>query len=118
VQHSQQPATIDSLVAAHHAHLAVTGHSPSTIRRYEQLWRTWLAPALRDRSPRELHHKDVEHALAAMADAGQSDRSIHQAAVVLTTAYAWARHQGLAPRNPVVGCELPDGTTVSGTRRR
>jgi hypothetical protein len=118
VQHGQQPATIDALVAAHRAHLAATGRRPSTIRRYEQLWHTWLASALGDRGPSELHHSDVERALAAMADAGQSDRSIHQAAVVLNTAYAWARDQGLAPRNPVVGSELPDGRTVSGTRRR
>lgn len=112
------PATVDALVTAHHGYLASHGYSPSTIRRYAQLWNTWLAPTLGVLEPREVHQRGVEATLAAMACSRQSERSIHQAAVVLNTAYAWACEHGLAERNPVVGCELPNGDTLTGSRRR
>jgi hypothetical protein len=117
-EHGHAPTTLDALIAAHHAHLASLGRRASTIRRYQQLWTTWLAPTLGNVPPTELHQNDVERALAAMAQEGQGDRSIHQAAVVLNTAYAWARTQGLTRRNPVIGCELPNGEKLTASRRR
>ena len=116
--HGHSPATLDALVSLHHAHLSDLGRSPSTLRRYEQLWRTWLAPPLGNSKPDDIRGTDIERALAAMHDAGQSPRSIRQAAIVLNTTFTWAREHDLARANPVLGCELPDGTTVTATRHR
>jgi site-specific recombinase XerC len=112
------PTTLDALVQVHLAHLRDTGRSPSTLRRYEQLWRTWLAPSLGAIAPDELHRADVEHVLTAMHNAGQSDRSIHQAAVVLNTTLAWARENQPTRTNPVVGICLLNGAVVTATRHR
>jgi hypothetical protein len=117
-ENGQAPATLDALVHLSIAHLTDHGRSAATTRRYEQLWRTWLEPSIGDLDPDQLRPEDIEAALEAMAAAGQSRRSIHQAAVVLNTAYAWAAPQRIARGNPVLRCELPDGTTIIGTRRR
>jgi hypothetical protein len=117
-QHGQPPTTLDALVAIHHAYLSELGRSPSTVRRYMQLWRTWLAPVLGTIRPDEVRRTDIERALTLMHDAGQSARSIHQAAVVLNTTFTWARERGLAQANPVIGCELPNGATITCTRHR
>jgi site-specific recombinase XerD len=102
----------------HRAHRIHAGRSPTTLRRYVQLWRTWLAPTLGAIPPNDLRRADLEHALAHMHDAEQSDRSIHQAAVLLNTAFAWAHEHGIVETNPVVGCELPNGGTLTASRRR
>jgi len=117
-ENGHAPATVDALVHLYIAHLTDHGRSAATTRRYEQLWRTWLEPAIGNLIPHQLRPEDIEAALEAMAAAGQSRRSIHQAAVVLNTAYAWAARQRIATGNPVLRCELPDGTTIIGTRRR
>jgi hypothetical protein len=117
-KHGHAPTTLDALVAIHVAHLRDRGRSPSTLRRYQQLWRTWLAPSLGAIPPDEMHRADVEHTLTAMHEAGQSERSIHQAATVLNTTLAWARDQQLTRTNPVIGSELPNGTTITATRHR
>ncbi len=117
-RHGQPPSTLDALVHLYLTHLVDAGRSTTTVRRYEQLWRTWLAPPLGTTSPAGLRTRDIETALATMARSGQSLRSIHQATVVLNSAYAWARDHGLMDRNPVLDCELPDGTSLTGSRRR
>ena len=117
-RHGHRPATLDALVHLYLLHLTDVGRSTTTIRRYEQLWRTWLAPALASTAPDGLRTRDVEVSLIAMAHAGQSRRSIHQAAVVLNATFAWGREHGLASNNPILDCELPDGTVLTGTRRR
>ena len=109
---------MDALVTVYLVHLDNAGRSDSTLRRYEQLWRSWLSPNLGATRPDDVRSGDVEAALAAMARAGQSERSIHQAAVLLNTTFSWAREQQLAATNPVTHCELPDGTTLIGTRHR
>jgi hypothetical protein len=117
-EHAHSPTTLDALVAVHLAHLRDSGRTRDTLRRYEQLWRTWLAPSLGAIAPDELHRAEVERALTAMRDAGQSERSIHQAAIVLNTTLAWARERRLTRTNPVLGSELPNGTTITATRHR
>jgi hypothetical protein len=117
-QHGQPPTTLDALVYLYLMHLTDAGRSTTTVRRYEQVWRTWLAPTLATTAPNDVKKCDVETALTVMAQAGQSRRSIHQAAVVLNATFAWGRDHGLASKDPVLGCELPDGTVLTGTRRR
>ena len=117
-RHGHPPVTLDALVAIHLAYLHDAGRSASTLRRYEQLWRDWLSLTLGATHPDDVLSSDVEAALASMARTGQSPRSIQQAAVVLNTTYGWAREQQLAATNPVAHCELPDGTTLIGTRHR
>ena len=117
-EHGHAPTTLDVLVTIHLAHLHAAGRGHDTLRRYEQLWRTWLAPSLGAIEPNDLRPADVEHALDHMHQAGQSERSIHQAAVVLNTTLAWAHEQLIVDTNPVTGCELPNGTTLTTTRRR
>jgi hypothetical protein len=70
------------------------------------------------RSTCSVYCADIEMALNAMVQAGQSRRSILQAAVVLNTAFACSRQHHFAPANLVLGCHLPDGTALTGTRRR
>jgi hypothetical protein len=60
-----------------------------------------VGPPLGSTLPDDLHRVDIERALTAMHDAAQSERSIHQAAVVLNTALAWACEHGVAHKNPV-----------------
>jgi len=117
-QHGHQPTTLDALVSIHHAYMREIGRSPSTLRRYEQLYRTWLAPSLSAKQPIDIRRIDIEQALMSMHNAGQSRRSIRQDAVVLNTAFTWARERNLTRANPVRGCELPDRTTITTTRRR
>jgi hypothetical protein len=117
-RHRTGPRTVDALVAIHLDHLEKAGRSPLTLRRYEQLWRTWLAPSLGPTHPDNLRPADIEAALRAMDSAGQSQRSIHQAAVVLNNALAWACDQRAVAANPVTGCELPNGTNITAARHR
>jgi site-specific recombinase XerC len=69
-------------------------------------------------TPGNLRRTDIEAALRAMNSAGQSQRSIHQAAVVLNNTLAWARDQRIVAANPVTGCELPNGTSITAARHR
>ena len=92
-QHGHPPATMDALVTVYLEHLHNVGRNASTLRRYEQLWRSWLSLTLGATRPDDVRGGDVEAALASMARAGQSQRSIHQAAVVLNTTFGWAREQ-------------------------
>ena len=117
-EHGHAPTTLDALVAVHLAHMRDAGRSATTLRRYDQLWRTWLAPSLGAIAPGELHRVEVERALTAMHNAGQSERSIHQAAIVLNTTFRWACDQQLTRVNPVIGSELPNRTTITATRHR
>ena len=43
-RHGGTPSTLDALVTMHLDHLAEAGRSRNTLRRYRQLWRTWLSP--------------------------------------------------------------------------
>jgi site-specific recombinase XerD len=117
-QNGQLPTTLDALIAVHLARLEEAGRSESTLRRYEQLWRTWLSPSLGAQARDSVRAVDIESALNAMHEAGQGQRSIHQAAVVLNTAFAWAKRQNITRANPVLRCELPDGTTLITSRGR
>ena len=118
LEHGRAPSNIDALVAVYLVHLNDVGRSRATLRPYEQLWRTWLSPMCGATTPDQLCRSDIEAALGAMHDAGQSQRSIHQAAVVLNTALAWAKENGLAAANVVIGCRLPDGSAITAARRR
>ena len=106
-QRGHAPTTVDALVTVRLTHLQHPGRSRPTLRRYEQLWRTWLEPSLGDIAPNDLRGADIEHALDHMHKAGQSERSIHRAAVVLNATLAWAREQLIVETNPATGCELP-----------
>ncbi len=111
-------ATLDALVRAYLATLDAQGRSGPTLRRYRQLWRDWLAPAVGRVHPSDLRRGDAADALAAMADAGQSMSSIRQAATILNSCYQWAVDTGRAGMNPIIGTPLPDGTRITGARRR
>ena len=54
-----------------------------------------------------LRRRYIEAALAAMHDAGQSHRSIHQAAVVLNTALGVGPRTHITRATPVTGCNSP-----------
>ena len=43
-EHGQPPRTVDALVLPLYRAPSEAGRSAATVRRYEQLWRTWLAP--------------------------------------------------------------------------
>jgi hypothetical protein len=115
---SGRATTLDALIHAYLAHLGVAGRSPTTIRRYEQLWRTWLQPPLGALHPDKVTTRRVEASLRGMADATQSASSIHQAAVLLSSAYRWATDQDRVESNPVTGASLADGTTIAAPRHR
>jgi hypothetical protein len=117
-KHGHPPSTLDALVTIYLTHLADAGRSPATRRRYEQLWRTWLSPSLAAMHPDQVECTDIEAALKSMDHAGQSRRSIHQAAVVLNTTLAWALGQHMTRSNPATRCRLPDGTSLTATRHR
>jgi hypothetical protein len=110
--------TLDVLVRAYLSTLDAEGRSRPTLRRYWQLWRDWLAPAVGRVDPIDLRRGDVADALAAMAGAGQSMSSIRQAATILNGCYQWAVDTGRAGVNPIIGAPLPDRTRITGARRR
>jgi hypothetical protein len=53
-----------------------------------------------------------------MARSGQSASSIHQAAIIVSGAYQWARHNHHLPYNPALGARLPHGATLTASRKR
>jgi site-specific recombinase XerC len=110
--------TVDGLIVAYLSHLEAEGRSPATIRRYSQLWRHWLSPTLAHLVPAALRPPDLEKSIVAMADAGQSPRSVHQAAVLLSGCFAWAKRRGRLDINPAFGLRLPDGTRLASPRLR
>jgi len=116
VEHGGHPATLDALIGAYLAHLRTAGHSAQTLRRYQQLWRQWLAPDLGQLQPAALTGARIERTLRQMASAGQSPSSVHQAAVVLSGTLAWAHDHGQVPRNPALGLRLPHGTQLAPPR--
>lgn len=107
----------ETLVAAYLGHLE-EDRSPATLRRYRQLWRQWLSPALGPTPPDELTRRRVQDSLGAMAKASQSSSSVHQAAVLFSGCLAWAHRQGHLGANPALGLRLPDGTRLAPPRRR
>jgi hypothetical protein len=92
--------------------------SAATLRRYRQLWRQWLSPTLGSMPPDEITRRSLHDSLAAMVTAGQSPSSIHQAAVLLSGCFAWARHHGILGANPVLSLRLPGGTRLAAPRQR
>jgi hypothetical protein len=118
VENGRPAATLDPLIGAYLAHLRSAGRSPTTLRRYHQLWRQWLAPDLEQLEPGALTRARIERALRHMASAGQSPSSVHQAAVILSGALAWAHDHGQVRRNPTLGLRLPDGTQLAPPRHR
>jgi len=109
---------LDVVITAYLAQLDRDGRGHHTLRRYRQLWRDWLSPSLGRTHPDDVGRADVESALAAMGERGQSASSIRQAATVLTGCYAWAIAEGQATANPMLRAHLPDGTQITGARRR
>lgn len=109
--------TLDGVVTAYLAQLDGNGRGHHTLRRYRQLWRDWLSPTLGRTHPDDVARADVEAALAAMGERGQSASSIRQAATVLTGCYAWAVADGRATANPTLRARLPDGSQITGARR-
>lgn len=107
----------EALVAAYLAHLE-EDRSPATLRRYRQLWRQWLSPALGPTPPDELTRRRLQDSLTTMAEAKQSPSSVHQAAVLLSGCLAWAQRQSHLGANPALGLRLPDGTRLAPPRRR
>lgn len=81
VELGRPAATVDDLVGAYLAHLQSAGRSATTLRRYRQLWRQWLAADLGPLEPASLTQTRLERTLRHMAAAGQSSSSVHQAAV-------------------------------------
>lgn len=108
----------ETLVTAYLAHLEREGRSPSTRRRYREVWRRWLSPTLAASPPDELTRPQLQEPLAAMAEAGQSPSSIHQAAVLLSGCFAWARREGHLSANPALGLRLPTGQRLAPPRQR
>ena len=106
-EHGHPPGTLNTLVAVRLGALAERDRSPSTLRRYEQLWRTWLSPLLGPKHLDDLHRADIEAALRAMHEAGQSPRSIHQAAVLLNTTLAWGPRTPAGPNQPGTRLRTP-----------
>jgi hypothetical protein len=109
---------LETLVAAYLNHLEREARTILTLRRYRQLWRQWLSPTLTAIRPAEITRDQLEQALTAMADAGQSHSSIHQAAVFLSGSLAWAQRQGTLATNPAYALRLPDGRTLAPPRQR
>ncbi|MFN2484266.1 MAG: tyrosine-type recombinase/integrase [Candidatus Limnocylindria bacterium] len=72
---------------------------PSTYRRYEQLVRVQIVPALGRISLVKPSPADIERFLASMLAAGASPQSAHHARAVLRTALARAVRHGLLTRN-------------------
>jgi hypothetical protein len=118
VEHGGQAVTLGALIGAYLAHLQTAGRSAQTLRRYQQLWRQWLTPYLGQLQPDALTRVQIERALEHMEAAGQSPSSVHQAAVVLSGALAWAHDHGQVRRNHALGLRLPDGTKLAPPRHR
>jgi hypothetical protein len=118
VEAGGQPSTLEALTLAYLAHLEAAGRSPSTLRRYHQLWRDWLAPELAQTEPNALTRASIERTLRHMAAGGQSPSSVHQAAVVVSGCLAWAHTQDHLRRNPSLALRLPDQTRLAPPRRR
>lgn len=109
---------LGGLVAEYLVHLEGQGRSPATVGRYRQLWRDWLSPTLAAADPAGITRRQLERALAAMAKAGQSASSVHQAAVLLSGTLAWAHRHGHVATNPTLGLRLPGGAVLAPPRRR
>ena len=118
VEHGGQAATLDALIGGYLAHLQSVGRGAHTLRRYQQLWRQWLAPDLGQLQPGALNSARIERTLRHMAGAGQSPSSVHQAAVVLSGSLAWAHDHGHVRRNPTLGLRLPNGARLAPPRHR
>jgi hypothetical protein len=110
--------TVEALVAVYIAHLETQGRSAATLHRYRQLWRQWLSPTLGARPTDGLTRYELEQTLTAMATAGQSHSSIHQAAVLLSGALAWGKRHEYLDHNPAPGLRLPNGTSLGPPRHR
>ena len=91
------------LITGYTSHLTTSGYSDSTIRRYEQLWRTWLAQHLADQLVTDVDRGMVATALHAMKTAGQSEASIRQADSLISGALDWAARN----RSPVTTPRVP-----------
>jgi hypothetical protein len=110
--------TLDGLAGAYLAQLAERGRSPHTLRRYGQLWRQWISPTLGLTVPDTVRRSAIEGVLGRMARAGQSDSSVHQAAVLLSGCFAWAQRERRVDHNPALGARLPSGARLAPPRRR
>ena len=109
---------LETLVAAYLNHLEDQSRNTLTLRRYRQLWHQWLSPTLTTTRLEKISRDQLEQALAAMAHAGQSPSSVHQAAVLLSGCLAWAHRGGYSGSNPAFALRLPDGRTLAPPRRR
>lgn len=109
---------MEALIVAYLSHLESRGRSPATVRRYRQLWRQWLSPTLADLAPAAVDPTKLEEAVHAMADAGQSSSSVHQAAILLSGCFRWVKRHGSLGTNPAFGLRLPDGTRLASPRLR
>jgi hypothetical protein len=118
VEHGGPAATLNDLVAGYLAHLQTAGRRPTTLRRYHQLWRQWLAPNLGPLKPTALTRTPIERTLRHMAAARQSPSSIRQAAIILTGSLAWAHDNQQLGRNPALNLRLPDRTRLGPPRHR
>ena len=118
VEHGGQAPTIDALVGGYLTHLRTAGRSTQTLRRYQQLWRHWLAPDLGHLQLAALTRTRIERTLRHMAAAAESPSSVHQAAVILSGSLAWAHDHGHVRRNPALGLRLPDGARLAPPRHR
>ena len=90
VQTAAPSLTMSTLITGYLIHLRVSGYADGTIRRYEQLWRTWLAPQLAGRTVQNIDRAIVSERLHAMTCAGQSDQSLRQASSLVRGALDWA----------------------------
>ena len=109
---------LGTLVAVYLNHLESESRTALTLRRYRQLWNQWLSPTLTATRPAEITRDQLERPLTAMAHAGQSPSSIHQAAVLISGCLAWAYRQGHLATNPAFALRVPDGRTLAPPRRR
>ena len=57
------PSKLDVIIELYFQHLTAAGRTPQTLRRYRQLWRTWLSPAIGKVHPNHLRPAHVERAL-------------------------------------------------------
>jgi hypothetical protein len=89
------------------------GLKHSTLVHYQGLADTWILPPLGERRADSLLPQDVEGALAAMRNAGQSRQSsIHQAFTLLNGTFKWARRNRFVARSPMSEAEEPRSTAV------
>ena len=89
------------------ARLATAAAPHDPLRRYRRRWNDWLSRALGQVAPHALLTSRHRATLTLMGRAGQSDRSIHQAAAVIPSSLASARERGDITHRPVShGSEL------------